>query len=186
MGVYEDVEDLKVQIKRSIASNNKQEIGELLKQAFSLCDKIKEMLKTADHEQKVELNKRMQDLKAFLAHEVSSLSKKMGLTEDELARYNEIPENFTKEQWLVMQAIKKKFSSQTKEIRKIARGHDPAALEKIPSNWKELIASNPNITKMTLPSGQTLHAPFTSPVPPPPNKKKKAPKRTKRSKWMKT
>jgi hypothetical protein len=185
MGIYEDVEDLKVQIKRGIASNNKDEIAELLKQAFSLCEKIKDLLKTADQEQKQSLNKMMQDLKAFLAREVSSLSKKMGLSEDELARYNENPENFTKEQWMVMQAIKKKFSSQTKEIRKIARGHEPIGLEKIPANWKELILSNPNITKMTLPSGETVHTPFVSPTSAP-KKKKKASKRTKRSKWMKT
>ncbi len=185
MGIYEDVEDLKVQIKRGIATNNKEEIAELLKQAFSLCEKIKELLKTADQDQKQSLNKMMQDLKAFLAHEVSNLSKKMGLTEDELARYNENPENFTKEQWMVMQAIKKKFSSQTKEIRKITKSQDPVAIDKIPSNWKELIASNPNITKMTLPSGETVNAPFVSP-PSAPKKNKKAPKRTKRSKWMKT
>jgi hypothetical protein len=183
MGIYEDIEDLKVQIKRGIATNNKQEISELLKQAFSLCEKIKDLLVDADQEQKIELNKSMQDLKAFLAHEVASLSKKMGLTEDELARYNENPENFTQEQWLVMQAIKKKFSSQTKEIRKIAKGQDPVGIEKIPANWKELIASNPNITKITLPSGETLHAPFTSS---PSSKKKQIPKRTKKSKWMKT
>jgi len=185
MGIYEDVEDLKVQVKRGIATNNKEEIAALLRQAFSLCEKIKELLKTADQEQKQSLNKTMKDLKAFLAQEISLLSKKMGLSEDELARYNENPENFTKEQWMVMQAIKKKFSSQTKEIRKISRGHNPVAIEKIPSNWKELIASNPKIIKMTLPSGETIDKPFAF-SPPPPKKKKKTTKRTKKSKWMKT
>ncbi len=176
MGVYEDVEDLKSQIKRSVETNNKKEVAELLKLAFSLCVNVKELLKTADTEEKKKLNAIMQDFRKFLSEETARLSKKMGLTEEQFARYNENPENFSKEQWAAMQMIKQKFNSETKEIRKVARKNDPRAvkIDGLPENWVELIEGNPYVTE--LPSS----FPSTK------KKKKVHVTRTKKSKWMKS
>ena len=154
MGFREEVEDLKGQIRKSVAVNDKEQVGELLKQAFTLCETIRDVLQTSNEVEKKAMTGIMGDFKLFLAEESGKLSKKMGLTEEQLANYNENPENFSKEQWMVMQAIKKRFSAKTKEIRNVIKKTNPPSsfLDKIPGmpeNWKEMIENNPNITSIS-------------------------------------
>jgi hypothetical protein len=177
MSIHEDIDELKAQIRRSIDTGNKNLLADLVRQALGFCEKIKEILKDADAETKADLSKEMGDLKSFLASETGRLSKKMGLTEDEFVRYNENPENFSKEQWAALQGIKKNFAKKAKELRQVVRKAPaekkiPAALDHLPAGWKKLIESNPNLVKITLPSSR--------------NKKKVVLRKVKKSKWVKT
>lgn len=179
MSIHEDIEDLKMQIRRSIDTGNKGLLGDLVKQAVGFCEKITEILKTANPETKENLSKEMNDLKAFLAVETKRLSKKMGLTEDELVRHNENPENFSKDQWVAMQGIKKSFAKRTKDMRQMIRKSSAdkkvaSPLDKIPPEWKDLIEKNPKILKITTREG------FDK------KKKKLVLKKVKKSKWLKT
>lgn len=182
MSIHDDIEELKMQIRRSIDTGNKALLGDLVRQAVGFCEKIKEILKDADAETKASLSQEMTDLKAFLSKETARLSKKMGLTEDEFVRYNENPANFSKEQWAAMQGIKKNFAVKTKELRQSIRKSTPAsaqtkklpdALDKIPVGWKTLIESNPNLVKITMGDDRR-------------KKKKLVLKKVKKSKWVKT
>jgi len=157
VGIAEDVEDLKLKIRKTVDMNKTGKLSELLAQSYDLCEKIKEILVSAEDKEKKELNNVMKGLREFLSKEMGRLSKKMGLTEDQLARFNENPENFSKEQWMIMKAVKNRFSIQTKEIRKVIkatpnfpRGKGPLLPKpKIPSNWKEQLNANPNIIKIS-------------------------------------
>jgi alanyl-tRNA synthetase len=178
MSVREDIKDLKMQIRRSIDTGNKALLGDLIKQAVIFCEKIKETLKEADAETRAELSKEMADLKTFLSSETKRLSKKMGLTEDELVRYNENPENFSKEEWNALQIIKKNFAQKAKELRQIVRKPTsqkklPASLDHLPPHLKEVLESNPNLVKITLPPKQG-------------GKKKVVLKKVKKNKWVKS
>lgn len=117
MGVHEDVEDLKFQIKKSIDVNNKAQVLGLLKQAFSLCDTLKGTLQTCTEEERRDLKAVLQDLRDFVASETTRLSKKIGMSEDQFAKFNENPDNFSPEQWKAMQEIRQMFSKQTKELK---------------------------------------------------------------------
>lgn len=182
MSIYEDVEDLKSQIRKSIDTQDKKSIADLLKQSFSLCEKIKEVIKESDEEERKKLSKSMQDFRMFLESEAKKLSKNMGLTQDQFAKYNETPENFSPEQWRGMQMIKQRFAAKTKEMRQTIRHHVPAKkgsspskLPELPENWRQLIAENPNIVSIT-PKGEES----------PKKKKKIAVRKIKKSSWIKS
>jgi hypothetical protein len=180
MGVLQDIEDLKGQIRKSIDQGSKERIAALLQQSFALCETIKEAVKTAGEKEKQELSQAMAGFREFLATETVRLSKKMGMTEDQMLQKRENPENFSKEQWMTLQAIKKKFSSKTKEIKEAVKAN-PIKLSKkasisplkreVPENLKEFIEKNPALLKK-----------IPGLAPP----KKVAKKHVKKSKWMKS
>src|SRR3989339_2191412 len=147
MGIYEDIDDLKIQVRKGIDSNDKKQVGELLRQAFALCENIKELIKTSDEDERKNLSNAMQDFRFFLESESKKLSKKMGLSDDQFARFSENPANFSKEQWIGMEAIKGRFAAKTKEIRQVIKQHVPkkeghSLPPGLPENWKELIEQN--------------------------------------------
>lgn len=178
MSIHEDIEELKAQIRRSIDTGNKNLLGDLVRQAVGFCEKIKEIVKTADADTKASLSKELSDLKAFLSSETSRLSKKMGLTEEEFVRHNENPENFSKEQWAALQGIKKNFAQRAKEFRQAVRKPSPEKkapnpLDKLPPKWKALAESNPNLVKISVTDPRS-------------KKKKVVLKKVKKSKWVKS
>lgn len=162
MGIREDAEDLKMQIKKSIDVNNKAQVLGLLKQAFSLCETLKGTLQTCSEGERKDLKAVLQDLRDFVGDETVRLSKKAGMSEDEFTRFNENPDNFSKEQWKAMQEIRQMFSKQTKEIRTAIRTN-PMAKEAV----KEENAPTLKLTKST-------------------NEAQKTPKGLRRSKWVKS
>ncbi len=190
MGIAEDVEDLKFKIRKTVDVNKTGKLSDLLAQSFDLCEKIKETLKKAEDKEKRELNNVMKGFREFLSEEMARLSKKMGLTEDQLARFNENPENFSKEQWMIMKAVKKRFSAQTKEIRKVIKANpvtnkkrEPLLPKpKIPVNWKEQIEGNPNIIKII----PTLPGVSKSETEKKKKKKRIGLRKVKKNKWLKS
>ncbi len=183
MSLYEEIEELKVRIKKSVDLNNTAKTSDLMTQAFSVCEKIKEVLKEAGPQETKDLNKLMTNFREFLSVETKRLSKKMNLTEEQLARHNENPENFSKEQWIVMQAIRKRFSAETKEIRKVVK-NKTALLEsasskgirsKLPGNLKALMEGDVSMTSNSLLSPELMT-----------KKKKIVLRKVKKNKWIKS
>ena len=166
MSIGDDVEDLKDQIRKSISSIDKQQIARLMQQAFTLCETLKGELQGANPERKKELSLIMGDFREFLASESSKLSKMAGLTEDQFVKYNENPENFTQEQWIALQNVRKKFSDKTKEIRQIIKKKEPVSEkeEEVPLTGHRIVRSS-----LT-----------------PPKKKKVVLKKVKKSKWIRS
>ncbi len=184
MGIAEDVEDLKLKIKKTVDMNNTSKLSDLLAQAFTLCESIKEGLKGANEEDRKELSGIMKGFRECLSKETARLSKKMGVSEEQLARYNENPENFTKEQWMIMKAVKKRFSIQAREIKKVIKANPIIGKKKgpllprpkVPANWKEQLEGNPNIIKIS-PALPNICK----------NKKKKVGlRKVRKSKWVKS
>ncbi len=167
MGVKEEVEALKLQIKKGIDLNDQQLLSTLLKQAFDLCEHVKQELEEGGVEKKKELGPLMQDFKEFLAKEGTRLSKKAGLTEEEFLKYNETPENFTPEQWEALQNVRKKFAIKTKEIRQVIK-HKRQEIQIAKPAEKQKFG-------LVLPKDESSTV-----------KKKAVLKKVKKSKWMKT
>lgn len=121
MGIREDVELIKDQIRASVDSSNAQALSRLIMQAFTLCKKLKEMLEEAGPLEKKQLAEMMTSLRDFIGSEGVRLSKKVGMSEEQLIQYNENPNNFSPEQWKAMQNIKNSFHAEAQEITKKMR-----------------------------------------------------------------
>lgn len=158
MKIQEDIEDLKHQIKGNIDSPGKVKMGDLLKQAFSVCENLKEMLKTCSQEDKKKISEILLEFREFLVKESTRMSQKMGISREELAKRNENPDNFSKTEWNAMQGIRQSFLRKAKEIRGAAK-------------------SNPSL------EGPKPYIKVTRGLPPAATK---APKRVSKKKWMKT
>jgi hypothetical protein len=189
VGISDDIEDLKLRIRKTVDMNEQTKLSDLLAQSLDLCEKVKVILRDAEDKEKKELNNSLKEFKQFLSHETARLSKKMGLTEDQFARFNENPENFSKEQWMVMKAVKKRFAIQAKEIKKVIKDNPNITKRKgallpkpkLPEDWREQIQNNPDIIRIS------PAIPGVAKSQPESNKKKKVGlRKVKKSKWLKS
>lgn len=184
MSIKEDVEDLKGQIRKSIESNDRQQMALLLKQAFALYEKVKLSLQEGtDEQERLKNAEIMKEFREFLAAESKKLSKRAGVSEEEMLRYNENPENFTKEQWIAMQRMKKAFSSKTKEIRQVIKQKN---IEAKPANKFQKEEMAEAVLKSTLEKFKLKPGVKIEPAWRLPPKKKTLPKRIKKDKWLKS
>ena len=71
MGIKEDIEDLKHQIKRSISSRNTEQTANLLKMSFEFCEKIKDNMANANEGELKNLTELMMDFRDFLNVEMN-------------------------------------------------------------------------------------------------------------------
>lgn len=97
----------------SNSKEGKVKLEDVLHSSMALFDQLRELLKDSTPEQKAELAKAMKEMHTKLSTEAKSLMEKTGLNEDELMAFNENSNNFTKEQWAVMQEAKKKMLDAT-------------------------------------------------------------------------
>ncbi len=146
MSISEEIEELKSQIVNGIQTNQRGQVMQLLKKAFALCESLKATLQASSLEERKALAESLQNFRIFLREEAEKLSKKSGMTEDEMLRYNENPDNFSKEQWGAMQEIRKVFSKQRKEIRNIVK-ESPAEGDKKPAKKKRPRSGRKIVTK---------------------------------------
>jgi len=104
-------------------------------------ESIRERLESGTEEEKTEITKMMGELSGKLMELVKGVYTKAGLSEEELIAFAEDPENFTPEQWQMMQEAKDQMGQQAKELGKLlghkqpsegkAIGHKPGPGKKI-------------------------------------------------------
>ena len=61
----------------------------------------------------------LSEMQQFLAGETKKIAARSGMTEDQLARFAENPDNFSPEQWKSMQTVKAKITERGQQLKKV-------------------------------------------------------------------
>lgn len=135
-------------------------LNELLRASTAFFKDLQTSFLTADQADKKEILHMVNEMYAAMAAQAREISKTTGMSQDDIAEYVQNPDNFTPEQWKMLQETREKISSSSKEISEYLRSLAEAGAAAQPENLKE------NSETQT--------------------PKKKSTARTKRDKWMKT
>ena len=136
-------------------------LDDIFKEAFAFFDSLSVRLKTGTEEDKKEALAMMSRMYAQMMMHTKKIAEKTGMTEDQLSAYSENPSNFTPEQWASIQAARNKMLSTGQNLAKVLGPSQPGSSGKAP----------------------------TPQAPSPPKQEKEGgghPKKTKKSKWMKS
>ena len=140
-------------------------LDDIFKQAFAFFDSLNARLKEGTEEDKKEALAMMSRMYAQMMMHTKKIAEKTGMTEDQLSAYSENPSNFTPEQWASIQAARNKMLSTGQNLAKVLGPSQPSGGQ---------------------PTGGRTPAPQ---APSPPKQEKEGgghPKKTKKSKWMKS
>lgn len=99
------------------AQQGKQvDLGDMLKESLAFFEHLKEIFKSGSEEEKKETVKIMNDLYAQLMTQMKRVCERTGMSEDQLFSFCDNPNNFTAEQWQVMEEAKKRLFQSGREL----------------------------------------------------------------------
>lgn len=101
------------------AEGKGEDMQVIFQKSVDFIELLKQMLIQGDDEDKVAAMRMMEELQKHMKEQLKIMSKKSGMTEEQLIANAENPANFTKDQWQKMQETKEKFAKEGKELVKI-------------------------------------------------------------------
>jgi hypothetical protein len=107
---------------RSIEEGKAVNLNEVVREYLSFFEELKERLQTATPEEKRQLFFLMNEMYTKMLAQSQRLAQRSGLSEEQLLQISENPNNFSQEQWDLLQDTKKNLSSLTKDISKNLSG----------------------------------------------------------------
>lgn len=137
MKIVEDIHKVMDDLRKSVDASGNIDLPFVLQEVISLFDRVKVMLPTTNAEERTKVFKAIAEMHEFLQGETKRLASKSGLTETQMVRFSENPDNFTKEQWNLIGAVKTKMGDQAREIKDVMKTLSGPALEVSPPSRKE-------------------------------------------------
>ena len=116
-----EFEKLKMRFQKEVARADHFDLPSLFKDSLVLFDRLKHELKTCKPEEKQKIVELLAELQGFLTQETRKIAARSGMTEEQLARFAENPDNFSPEQWKSMQTVKEKLSKRGQELKEAIR-----------------------------------------------------------------
>jgi hypothetical protein len=113
------------------------DMQELFQKSLDFIELLKQMLIQGDQEDKAAAMRMMEELQKHMKDQLKIMSKKSGITEEQLMANAEDPANFTKEQWQKMQETKERLAREGKELVKIL--HEEKSDETKPQSPESLV-----------------------------------------------
>lgn len=121
---------------RSIEEGKAVNLHEVVREYLAFFEELKERLKSAGPEEKKQLFFLMNEMYTKMLAESQKIAQRSGLTEEQLLQLSENPNNFSQEQWQLLQETKKNLSTVSKEIAKNVSSSKKESKES-PSSDKE-------------------------------------------------
>ena len=121
MKISDDVQALMNKLEKSVDAGGGPTIPHLLAEVLQLFDYLKNILPSTSATERQEIFLNMAQLHAFLQTQMQRLCSTTGLSEEQLLRFSENPDNFSKEQWALLDEVKSKMSQQSKEVKDIMK-----------------------------------------------------------------
>ncbi len=140
--IKDDINKLMGRFRKEVNSNSAINLVDLFKQSLKIFEEIKDVMSKGDDEEKKEALQLMTELHDFLHNESLRLAKKTGLTEDQLARFAENPNNFSDSQWRSLEMIKTKLNKSASELAHIMKQN-----AKAPKADTPMVAESKKATK---------------------------------------
>ncbi len=97
-------------------------VDEVLKESVVFFDKLKDVFKTGSEDEKKEMLHVMNQMYSKLLTESQTLVKKSGMTDEQLEQFCDNPQNFTKEQWQMMEEARRQMLNSGREISRYLQG----------------------------------------------------------------
>ena len=107
------------QIKRSFQKASQGELRDLqnvFQGSLHFFEKLKKQIIEGKTEEKMEAIRMMTELYQEMMKETKTISERLGMSQEELAKFAENPENFTKEQWDALQSSKQQIEAMGKQL----------------------------------------------------------------------
>lgn len=120
-GLKKEFENLKMRFKKEVSRADNFDLPALFKDSLMLFERLKNELRTCKPEEKQNIIAMLAELQQFISSETRKIAEKSGMTEDQLARFAENPDNFSPEQWKSMQTVKEQLSKRGAELKKIIK-----------------------------------------------------------------
>ena len=132
MKIVEDIYKVMDDLRKSVDASGNIDLPYVLQEVISLFDRVKVMLPTTNAEERTKVFKAIAEMHEFLQGETKRLASKSGLTEVQMVRFSENPDNFTKEQWNLISTVKAKMGEQAREIKDVMKSLSGPTLEVSP------------------------------------------------------
>ena len=149
MKIVEDIHKVMDDLRKSVDASGNIDLPFVLQEVISLFDRVKGMLPTTNAEERTKVFKAIGEMHEFLQGETKRLASKSGLTEAQMVRFSENPDNFTKEQWSLISSVKSKMGDQAREIKDVMKGISGPVLEVSPPAKKKEKTSKGKTQKKT-------------------------------------
>jgi hypothetical protein len=117
--VTDDIKHLMQELQKSVDVNGAVNLQLLLQEALRLFEKLKAVLPETTEEERKQIIAKMAEMHSFLMGESKRLSSQTGLSEAQILRFAENPDNFSKEQWDLLRGVRSVMDSQGRDIRQI-------------------------------------------------------------------
>lgn len=121
MHLREDFNRLMEKFQREGSKKGKANLLELFKESLRLFEKLKETLANCSEEEKKQVFEVMAEMHKFLMQETKKIAERSGMSEDQLLRFSENPDNFSPSQWKALEVIKQKLDQTGKEVAGLIR-----------------------------------------------------------------
>lgn len=121
MHLREDFQRLMDKFQNEGSKRGKADLLELFKESLRLFEKLKDTLATCSDEEKKQVFEVMAEMHKFLMQETKKIAEKSGMSEEQLLRFSENPDNFSPSQWKALEVIKQKLDQTGKEVASLIR-----------------------------------------------------------------
>ncbi len=119
MKISEDVQKVMAELQKSVDAKGAIDLVFMLREIVKLFERVKAGLASTDEEERSNIFSAMRQLHSFLMSENKRLADNSGISEEQMLRFAENPDNFSREQWALMKEVKSKMGQQSSEIRSI-------------------------------------------------------------------
>lgn len=121
MQIKKDIESLMNKLEKSVDSNGNQILPGVFREVMNLFEVLKENLPKMNAVERQEVFQNMHNLHQFLQGQIQKLSVRSGLSEEQLLRFSENPDNFSGEQWSLLTEVKEKMQLQSNELKEVMK-----------------------------------------------------------------
>ena len=103
------------------AEEKEERLKEVFEDSVEYFERFKYVMLNGTPEEKKKSVERVMILKKKIEEETQRVCNKTGMTPEQLAAYSNNPENFTEDQWAVVEGAKKRLDSGVKEMKKVVQ-----------------------------------------------------------------
>jgi thiamine kinase-like enzyme len=131
MAFTDEVDNVMADLQKSVDANGNIDLALLLAEVVTLFDHLKTTLPKSNPEERQEIVEKMMHLHNFLIKESKRLSDQTGISQDQMVRFAENPDNFTKDQWALLENVRNTLGSRTEEIKVVMQEFAPQSLDEM-------------------------------------------------------
>lgn len=131
MAFVDEVDAVMADLQKSVDMNGNIDLALLLAEVVTLFDHLKTTLPKTNPEERGQIMEKMSHLHNFLIKESKRLSSQTGISEEQMIRFAENPDNFTKAQWNLLENIRGTLGSRTEEIKMVMQQFAPQPVDEV-------------------------------------------------------